>query len=139
MTEKEGILQMQPSGRWAVCRPGRAPVEITSGEIFRIEVDGELRPTLMEFRHFAGPLKGRLYRGQPGEYYSVDGYWLRNGLRVARAKSAGALQESQFSRAPLAPVGTPGPRLHSTNGNCCARYFQVPEWLSARGFAQSKC
>jgi hypothetical protein len=22
MSEKEGILQMQPSGRWAVCRPG---------------------------------------------------------------------------------------------------------------------
>jgi hypothetical protein len=30
---KEGFLQMQPSGCWAVCRPGRAPVEITSGEI----------------------------------------------------------------------------------------------------------
>ena len=25
MTEKEGVLQMQPSGRWAVCRPGRGP------------------------------------------------------------------------------------------------------------------
>ena len=40
MTEKEGVLQMQPSGRWAVCRPGREPVEITSGELFRVEVDG---------------------------------------------------------------------------------------------------
>jgi hypothetical protein len=27
MSEKEGILQMQPSGRWAVCRPWRDPVE----------------------------------------------------------------------------------------------------------------
>jgi len=34
MTDKEGVLQMQPSGRWAVCRPGRAPVEITSESCF---------------------------------------------------------------------------------------------------------
>jgi hypothetical protein len=33
MTEKEGVLQFQTSGRWAVCQPGRAPVEITSGEL----------------------------------------------------------------------------------------------------------
>ena len=54
MTEKVGVLQMQPSGRWAVCRPGRAPVEVTSGEVFRIEVAGELRPTRMEFPPFHG-------------------------------------------------------------------------------------
>jgi hypothetical protein len=72
MTEKEGVLQMQPSGRWAVCRPGRAPVVITSGELFRVEVGGELMVTRMEFAH-----------GQPGEYYSVDGYRLLNGLRAA--------------------------------------------------------
>jgi hypothetical protein len=35
-SEKEGILQMQPSGRWAVVRPGRAPVDV-----FRVEVPGE--------------------------------------------------------------------------------------------------
>jgi hypothetical protein len=58
-------------------------VEITSGELFRIEVDGELRPTRMEFRHFTGPLKGREYRGQPGEYYSIDNNHLTNGLRAA--------------------------------------------------------
>jgi hypothetical protein len=72
MTEKEGVLQIQPSGRWAVCRPGRPPVEITPGEVFRIEVAGELKPTRMEFAH-----------GNPGEYYSVDGYRLTNGLRAA--------------------------------------------------------
>jgi hypothetical protein len=83
MTEKEGVLQKQPSGRWAVCRPDRPPVEITPGEVFRIEVDGELRPTRMEFRHFTGPLKGRELMGYTGEYYSVDGYWLRNGVRAA--------------------------------------------------------
>jgi hypothetical protein len=48
MTDKEGILRMQPSGRWAVCRPGRDPVEITSGEVFRVEVVGEMRVTRME-------------------------------------------------------------------------------------------
>ena len=55
MTEKEGILRLQPSGCWAVCRPGRAPVEITSGEQFRIEVDGELKVARMELRILPGP------------------------------------------------------------------------------------
>jgi hypothetical protein len=41
MSEKEGILRMMASGRWAVCRAGREPVEITSGERFRIEFLGE--------------------------------------------------------------------------------------------------
>ena len=70
----ERVLQMQPSGRWAVCRPGSAPVEITSGELFRVEVDGKLEVTRMEFAHAD--------RGD-GEYYSVDGYHLANGMRAA--------------------------------------------------------
>ena len=73
---------MQPSGRWAICRPDRSPVEITSGELFRIEVNGELRPTRMEFRHLTEPT-GREYRGKTGEYYSVDDSPLRNGARAA--------------------------------------------------------
>jgi len=48
MSEKEGILRMQPSRRWTICRPGREPVEITSGELFRVEVNGVLRLTRME-------------------------------------------------------------------------------------------
>ena len=79
----EGVLQLQPSGRWAIVRLGQRPVEITSGDVFRVEVDGELKATRMEFRHFSGPLKGREHRGQPGEYYSTDGYQLRHGLRAA--------------------------------------------------------
>jgi hypothetical protein len=71
MTEKEGTLRMMPSGRWAVCRPGQEPVEITSGKLFRIEVDGELKLTRLEYSH-----AGR-------RYYSVDGYPLRDGLRAA--------------------------------------------------------
>ena len=70
--EKVGVLRIQPSGRWAVCRPGYAPVEITSGELFRVEVAGELQLTRMKFR----------YRPRRG-YYTVDGYPLRDGLRAA--------------------------------------------------------
>jgi hypothetical protein len=51
----------------------REPIEITSGEFFRIEVDGELKPTRIEYLHHAG-------RG--GEYSSVDGYELRGSLRA---------------------------------------------------------
>ena len=71
--DKEGTLQMQPSGRWAVCRPGHAPVEITSGELFWVEVSGEMKPTRMEFWHIAGAR----------EYNSVDNYPLHDGLRAA--------------------------------------------------------
>jgi hypothetical protein len=72
MNDKEGTLQMQPSGRWAVCRPGREPVEITSGELFSVEVGGKvgLQRTRMGDMHGEG-------------YYSVHGYHLRDGLRAA--------------------------------------------------------
>jgi hypothetical protein len=40
MREKEGTLRMMASSRWAVYRAGRLPVEITSGELFRVEVAG---------------------------------------------------------------------------------------------------
>jgi hypothetical protein len=72
MSDKQGILQMQPSGRWAICRPGFDPIEITSGDVFRVEVPGEagLRRTRMEHMHGEG-------------YYSVNGYNLRDGLRAA--------------------------------------------------------
>jgi hypothetical protein len=66
------LQQKQSSGRWAVCRPGDDPVEITSGDIFRVEADGVLRVTRMEYAHGFG-----------GNYYSVDGYALRDGLRAA--------------------------------------------------------
>ena len=76
MSEKEGTLRMMASGRWAAYRPGREPVEITSGELFRVEVEGakELQLTRMEYRHLPGG---------DGAYYSVDGYPLRDGLRTA--------------------------------------------------------
>jgi hypothetical protein len=48
MSDKEGVLRMIASGRWTIYRPGRLPVEITSGELFRVEVAKclglELRP-----------------------------------------------------------------------------------------------
>jgi hypothetical protein len=53
--------------------------------VFRVEVDGaaHLKITRMDFWHFGGPRKGREYREGPGEYYSVEGYELRDGLRAA--------------------------------------------------------
>jgi hypothetical protein len=74
MSNKEGFLKKLPSGRWAVVRFGREPVGISSGELFRVEVDGDLKPTRIEYAH-----NGR----GGGEYYSVDGYELRGGLRAA--------------------------------------------------------
>ena len=73
MTEKEGTLRMMASGRWAVYRPGRVPIEITSGELFRVEVTGakELKLTRMEYDQI------------DRQYYSIDDYPLRDGLRAA--------------------------------------------------------
>ena len=83
MTDKnEGVLRLQPSGRWAICRLGEPPFEITSGDRFRIEADGELKLTRMEFRHFTGTMKARELFGQAGEYYSAERYHLRDGLRA---------------------------------------------------------
>ena len=70
MSEKEGTLRMMASGRWAVCRAGREPVEITSGELFRVEVNGVLRLTRMEHTPSSG-------------YFSIDDYELRDGMRAA--------------------------------------------------------
>jgi Domain of unknown function (DUF5348) len=70
MSDKEGVLRLQPSGRWAIMRPGREPFELTSGDVFRVEVDGELRLTRMEHLWGEG-------------YYSIDGYKLRDGMRAA--------------------------------------------------------
>ena len=73
MSNKEGTLRLMQSGRWAVCRPGQSPVEITSGELFRIEVAGakELKLTRMEYDQI------------DRQYYSIDDYPLRDGLRAA--------------------------------------------------------
>jgi hypothetical protein len=70
MTDKDGTLYLQPSGRWAILRPGCEPFELTSGNVFRVEVDGKLQVTRM------GHLWG-------GGYYSIEGYPLRDGMRAA--------------------------------------------------------
>jgi hypothetical protein len=33
MSDKEGILRLQPSGRWAVCRPGHDPAGRATGAL----------------------------------------------------------------------------------------------------------
>ena len=72
MSEKEGTLRMMASGRWAIYRPGRPPVEIRSGDLFRIEVAGakELKLTRMEYDQI------------DRQFYSIDDYPLRDGLRA---------------------------------------------------------
>src|SRR5215475_1428752 len=50
-----------PLARWAVVRSRRQPVEITSDEFFHVEVNGELKSTRMDFRHFTN-LMHRLLR-----------------------------------------------------------------------------
>jgi hypothetical protein len=59
MSNKEGTLRMMASGHWAVCRPGREPVEITSDDLFRVEFAGQLKLTRMEYQSGDG-------------YYSVE-------------------------------------------------------------------
>src|SRR5262245_39498039 len=54
MSEKEGILQLQPSGRWVVVCPGREPVEITAGDVFRVEAPGKGGLHLTRMEHLAG-------------------------------------------------------------------------------------
>ena len=73
MSDKEGTLRMMASGRWAIYRLARLPVEIMSGDLFRIEVAGakELKLTRMEYDQI------------DRQYYSIDDYPLRDGLRAA--------------------------------------------------------
>jgi hypothetical protein len=68
----EGTLNRMLSGSWAVCRSGKSPIEIKPGVVFRVEVNGKMCPTRMEFEDERG-------------YYTVDGYQLRSGLRAALA------------------------------------------------------
>jgi hypothetical protein len=74
-----GTLSLNGLGRWEILRQGRQPYELSSGSVFLLEVDGVLRRTSIEFRHFTG----RHPKGLAGEYYSPDGYQLTGGLRAA--------------------------------------------------------
>jgi hypothetical protein len=76
MIRIEGRLRRQPTGRWAICRRGRDPWEITSGNVIFVQVVGKLalQPTRIEFVH-----RARF----EGEYVSMDGYPLRDGQRAA--------------------------------------------------------
>jgi hypothetical protein len=55
MLQREGTLHLQASGRWAIIRPGHEPFELTSGDVFRVEVDAKLQITRM------GHLRGEGY------------------------------------------------------------------------------
>ena len=77
MSEKEGVLRMQPSGQWAIASPGREPVPIVAGEMFLLEVQGERRM-----------MRVRMQRNEGGWYAFFSGAYrgrrveLRDGLRA---------------------------------------------------------
>ena len=48
---KEGVPQLQSPGRLAVCRSGRVPVELTSGDLSASKPTCKLEVTRMEFAH----------------------------------------------------------------------------------------
>ena len=80
MSEKEGTLRMTSSGRWAVCRPWREPVEIKSGELFHVKVAGASGLQLTRMGSSIVPTRQGSWRAV---YYSVEGYPLRNGMRAS--------------------------------------------------------
>jgi hypothetical protein len=114
MSEKEGILRMQSSGRRAVCRP-HDPVEIMSGELFRIEVNGELRVTRMDHLYGEG-------------YFSIDGYpcataYARRsgpGIDAMPEKKNHTISCSAFFRPRhlRPPTLTAGARSNATSSGC---------------------
>lgn len=75
MTSREGTLHLQSDGRWVIIREDKQPYEITSGELFRVEVNGLMKPTRMEYAHGPGPGEG--------QYVSVHGYTLEEGLKAS--------------------------------------------------------
>lgn len=79
-----GTLMLLDSGRWAIAAKDREqPYEITSGEVFAVEIEGTMRITRMEFAH-----------GQNGgRYVSVDGFRLFEGMRVANGNDMAAERE----------------------------------------------
>jgi hypothetical protein len=74
MLQREGTLHLQPSGRWAIIRPGRSPVAIVEGEVFELEVAGEMKLARMERRRRPDGTN---------EWVTAQGYELRDGMRAA--------------------------------------------------------
>lgn len=70
-----GTLMLTDTGRWAIVAKGRNAYEITSGELFAVEVAGVMRTTRMEFAN--DPV-----HEQGGRYVSVDGFRLFEGMRA---------------------------------------------------------
>ena len=75
-----GTLRRQPSGRWAIVDRAGGVHEITSGEVFHVEVAGAEKSSIVSI----GMRTTRMEFAQSeGGYYSVDGFVLRDGLRAA--------------------------------------------------------
>jgi hypothetical protein len=73
MTDNEGTFHLQPNGRWAIICPGRSPVAIVEGQVFELEVVGEMKLARMERRR----------RPDGTEMWvTAQGYKLRAGVRA---------------------------------------------------------
>jgi hypothetical protein len=83
MSEKEGTLRMMASGRWAIYRPSRLPVEIMSGDLFRIEVAGAKEKARQMATH-ASTRTTQLYDRRE-DRVTLDEVVKINILRFARA------------------------------------------------------
>jgi hypothetical protein len=73
VTTKEGTLHQLPSGGWAIVAPGRSPIAIVAGEVFDLEVAGEMKLARMERRQRVDGVE---------EWSTAQGYPLREGLRA---------------------------------------------------------
>jgi Domain of unknown function (DUF5348) len=119
MPQREGTLYLQASGRWAILRIGREPFELTSGDVFRVEVDGKLQITRME--HLLGQ-----------GYYSVDGYPLRDGMRAAIGVEALPRKKNENVR-PRQSLQVARRRLGDRRARSIARCDHSWRSLRARG------
>ena len=74
-----GTLTRLSNGRWGIVALGNDQAhELTSGDVFAVEIGGEMRITRMEFIHDC----------DGGRYVSADDYPLRVGLRAATGNDA---------------------------------------------------
>ena len=116
MAERVGVLRMQPSGRWAVCRPGQEPIEITSGEPFRVEVDGAQGTAIDPNGVSEPPQRWRrilLSRRLPASRWSARCSWRARIARRPQANSSSAIPRSNMVTCLRSSRAMPGRKSES--------------------------
>ena len=77
-----GTLMLLDSGRWAIFAKDRHPDDLTSGDVFAVEIAGALQITRMEFAHAAGGGDDMHVPRQPNDDEREGMDWW-NGLAIA--------------------------------------------------------